>query len=874
MRKLKLFKSLLVVAMLLVGGVSSVWGADTFLTTWTGQVGTATNSGNFKYATKKIKIAAGETYVYTLTNFNDGNNSNYWKNWVVEGNLGSKYFDCEARGNQWQSGDGPTPSYSPVMAYTDVENFQTAYNGANVTITISRNAAGDQFTVTHTSNVLGTTDGNTEKYYGGTWTVAVGAEEDWDIYITEEEAHFVVTSVTYTDAESNVTNYNPLYQRGYTTAWSSDDIAAGKWVRSGGNAANVSATASDGLKMDTYTATLTNSSISYTDGNILTYDIIWNTGASYGSSNEAYLKIGDAVTFATSSQEQYGKVTIGSNDAISIPNACSKNNNNREGDVWTIHMVVNTSTHKVTELTINGNIGNTKVNYSLTAEKSFSSTASFSSAQIGLTRVNTASSLWCAIKSINIDQETYSTPTATVTYKYEDTSGNSLSAYQADVQHSEEVETTISDLIAGDLIATFFNGTSNKYVYSSYSVTDDYTKVQEGGNTVTLKFTDYPSTAYTVKAQVSGSDLTTLASGTAYFDGSTTEYWSKYIKVDDQWYVADENTYGSAITAATTNVAFTLADINYFFEMENLTRSGGSYLTEVSASYSNNSRLRLSKGSLYYTPALTGGTYLISIPWENGNNNANEVYVYTRSAGGDLSEKLATFTAPKGSGTFTATITVPDGYSIAFNGNEGGSANNNARMDYMTLISTVSATITSAGWATLYTPYALDFSSFSSNFKAYTATLSENTVTLNEVTTVPANTGVVLKGAANTYNIPVIASSETAKGALMGSTTAATEWNAVDGKDLYVLIKNNDDKAQFTKVGSGEIAAKKAYLPIDQSSGARLLSVVFDDGDATGISNATAEMKADDAIFNLAGQRVAQPANGLYIVNGKKVIVK
>ena len=76
MKKHLLMKTLLVALVCLVGGTSSVWGEDTFLTTWTGQVGTATNSGNFKYATKKVKIAAGETYVYTLTNFNDGNNSN------------------------------------------------------------------------------------------------------------------------------------------------------------------------------------------------------------------------------------------------------------------------------------------------------------------------------------------------------------------------------------------------------------------------------------------------------------------------------------------------------------------------------------------------------------------------------------------------------------------------------------------------------------------------------------------------------------------------------------------------------------------------------------------------------------------------------
>ena len=94
--------------------------------------------------------------------------------------------------------------------------------------------------------------------------------------------------------------------------------------------------------------------------------------------------------------------------------------------------------------------------------------------------------------------------------------------------------------------------------------------------------------------------------------------------------------------------------------------------------------------------------------------------------------------------------------------------------NYRTSISEVPVTITSAEWATIYTPYALDFSSFSSNFKAYTASLDESTVTLTEVETVPANTGVVINGTPGTYNVPVITSSSTAQGDLTGNASAAT----------------------------------------------------------------------------------------------------
>ena len=176
----------------------------------------------------------------------------------------------------------------------------------------------------------------------------------------------------------------------------------------------------------------------------------------------------------------------------------------------------------------------------------------------------------------------------------------------------------------------------------------------------------------------------------------------------------------------------------------------------------------------------------------------------------------------------------------------------------------VEVTVTAAGWATLYTDYALDFEG--TGLAAYTATLSESTVKLTEVTSVPAGTGVVLQGEAKTYEIPVIESSETAKGDLKGSTTTATEANG----NQYVLVMN-ESNAQFTKATSGSIAAGKAYLEKAESE-SRILNVVFA-GEATGIK-AIETAQADGNISNMAGQRVANPTKGLYIVNGKKVIIK
>lgn len=165
-------------------------------------------------------------------------------------------------------------------------------------------------------------------------------------------------------------------------------------------------------------------------------------------------------------------------------------------------------------------------------------------------------------------------------------------------------------------------------------------------------------------------------------------------------------------------------------------------------------------------------------------------------------------------------------------------------------------TITAAGWATLYTPDALDFAKAKpAGLKAYTATLNDNIVTLTKVDNVPAQTGVVLKGAANTYSIPVITSStNNEKGSMMGSTTDTN----LAANTAYILGINGENKAQFFINSAGTIKAGKAYLPVGANP-AKALSVVFAD-DLTGITNAN------------AAEEIAQPAKR--IVNGQLVIEK
>ena len=188
--------------------------------------------------------------------------------------------------------------------------------------------------------------------------------------------------------------------------------------------------------------------------------------------------------------------------------------------------------------------------------------------------------------------------------------------------------------------------------------------------------------------------------------------------------------------------------------------------------------------------------------------------------------------------------------------------------------------VTDAGWATYYTPFALDFTKEDDYYTpgeltAYTAKLVDGEVVLTKVDNVPAGTGVVLKGAEGDYYVPVAASSTTDKGDLKGNNDQDTDVEDFDGWSFYILVMNDSDEAQFRKADSGYIPAGKAYLMV-ASGDARVLNVVVADSETTGVSEKlkVSSEKSSTAVYNMQGQRVAQPTKGLYIVNGKKVIVK
>ena len=182
-------------------------------------------------------------------------------------------------------------------------------------------------------------------------------------------------------------------------------------------------------------------------------------------------------------------------------------------------------------------------------------------------------------------------------------------------------------------------------------------------------------------------------------------------------------------------------------------------------------------------------------------------------------------------------------------------------------VTSVPVTIKTTG-TTFSSAYAIDCDNLPDGVTAYkVSAVADSKATLTEVTeAVAPGTGLILiAGTAGSYDLPVAATGNdiSATNKLVGVTVAKT----VADNEAYGL---KDGK--FNKLSAGTIPANKAYLPATEVS-APELSIVF--GGTTGISEIKTMRNAENEIFfDLQGRKVAQPAKGLYIVNGKKVVIK
>ena len=168
------------------------------------------------------------------------------------------------------------------------------------------------------------------------------------------------------------------------------------------------------------------------------------------------------------------------------------------------------------------------------------------------------------------------------------------------------------------------------------------------------------------------------------------------------------------------------------------------------------------------------------------------------------------------------------------------------------------------------------------NTQVFKVALSDDELTLNEVTggIVNAGTPVVLKTTATGGNLVMTQTSSTSSDSQSNSLTAVSTQAGVTANGSHYVLNKGTKGVGFYKLASGNtIGYGKAYLTYSGD----LARAFFLFDEATGISatlNDNVEM-TNDNVYDLQGRRVSEFGirnselkRGLYIVNGKKVVIK
>ncbi len=256
---------------------------------------------------------------------------------------------------------------------------------------------------------------------------------------------------------------------------------------------------------------------------------------------------------------------------------------------------------------------------------------------------------------------------------------------------------------------------------------------------------------------------------------------------------------------------------------ENITLNGMSQLWAITAGKTLGLMSRVGKGSVTYTGSFPEGSYFV------GDNNVSTTNVLSYSQYGFVKE---------------LSVYIP----------------------------LVTVSVSEAGFATYATTNNIEVPE-SNDVKVMTVKVNDDnsTITLNEVkagTVIPANTGILVKAPAG--NCDFVVTSDKGTELTSNNLVAATSDVTSDGTKYFALTKIGE-KVGFALVEKDVvIPAGKAYLEVSKGTAAKFFSL---DGEATGINNVKTA-KADGAYYTLEGVKTTKPVKGLYIHNGKKIVVK
>lgn len=457
-------------------------------------------------------------------------------------------------------------------------------------------------------------------------------------------------------------------------------------------------------------------------------------------------------------------------------------------------------------------------------------------------------------------------------------------------------EITIS---GGGITSQTVSLSANPYKNATVTLvaTDDKGSFKQGGNVVTSITTRVGNTV-TVKA--------------IPIDGYVFDSWSAAGATPAT--STDAETEFTITEASATLTASFIVDPNYYFtldgdDMQNMSKAGTSYgqsnLKTITVDGLHWEADAYQDGSNKITNMLqlrvrtnTNGVSYIKLPQFSGNIKKISFGVTgpsnsdTSLDGGNATTTVLNFQTGKTSNETVIASTSSasskskeiDLSSIATNYTTGYiTASGGVRIWSLTVAivpTDINVSVTSAKYATFSDHVARDFST--SGITVLKAVPDgAGKVDLEEISDgiVPANEGVVLYSD-DEVNAAIPATKATGTGDFsdndMVANVVKTKITADGGAGKVNYILSNGTKGvgfYKAKDAGANLAAHRAYLSTDASAGAReYLEFAF--GETTDITKIENTKQGVEGYYNLNGQRVAQPQKGLYIVNGKKVVIK
>lgn len=413
-----------------------------------------------------------------------------------------------------------------------------------------------------------------------------------------------------------------------------------------------------------------------------------------------------------------------------------------------------------------------------------------------------------------------------------------------------------------------------KYIYVSNDSEEKGTIVE--GSVYTLTYREAETYNYSVTGKVNDVVIKEFATGQNFEGETVSSPYLRYVEKDGVWYEAARGTsaYYKASTELDSDnqelvIAYKKADVNnvaYFKEAEEI--------EGLTVSTNQNADVRCSNAAGAYnsseTPVvvttLPAGTYQLTVGLWGGKQDQSQNFKL--NDGGkepwtipfigsfqDVSKELVLEAETE--------ISIPN-----------SDAANGRCLDYVLIQKTAEPVSVSAIKFATYVPTCNVV--VPAEAKVYTAKVNEakSAVVLTEVPTgsvIAKGTPVLVGAEAGSYNFA--ASAYEATTVADNDLKAATADTKGNGSTIYALVEQ-DGKAVFAPLKEGvAVSLGHAYLELPAASATRFYSIQFG-GETTGINEVNAAAKADGAYYTLQGVKTSKAAKGIYIHNGKKVVIK